>query len=78
MYKVLGLQDFGIWCKKGEEHELNNYLTEMMVKRNVVKVIKFLGNYPYGSYHLRQSIRSMKLQIEYLELKIKNYEDMLK
>ena len=77
MYQVKGLEDYGSWCKKGEIYTISNNRAEHLSRRKIVEIIKFVGHYPYSPYHLKQSIKSMRLQIENLQRKIKAYEEIL-
>lgn len=77
MKEVIGLKDFGQWCRKGQKREINNKLALSMSRKGIVRITKDLGNYPYSPIYLRRCISSMRRQVNILRIKINRYEKML-
>lgn len=78
MYKVKCVKDYGVWCKEGKIIELNNYMTEKFFKSGHIKILKYLGNYPYSPYYLKQTVKNIKNQIQCLQRKLEAYEETIR
>ena len=77
MYKVKALKNYGNWCKDGEIYIIANEKAVSLDRDKTVKIIKFMGNYPYAPYHIKRNIKSTKQQIKILQMKLKSYERLL-
>jgi hypothetical protein len=77
MYEIVGLEEFGIWCKKGEYRIVSDATAERGAKKGYLKILKYLGKNSTSPYFLKKKIEVLDIRIRELLTQKKILEEML-